>query len=324
MLRIGMIGSGYIASVHAKTIHAHPDLELAAVFSRSEARCVEFCAVHGGRPVATISELLSNCPLDAIIIASPTDTHADYLQAASATDKPIYCEKPVDLSFDKCRMIVSELTAKKTRVMMGFNRRFEPDYTDLHQTVASGRLGTLQTVQMISRGPQVLAPIDYLRQSGGFFRDKGIHFFDLTRHMACAEPVSVFAAGRAVHPTVSSLGDVDTVIITLEMTSGALCMIENARLSSYGYDEKIEIFGTDGMAETRRQLSADDQSFPQSNFEKLHRSFTHAMDAFARWIVDPAVTVPDLQDGLKAQAIAEAAVISLSEKRVVTLDEIGV
>lgn len=333
MHRVGLIGVGRIGAVHARSIAGHPALTLAASYSRSPARCEAFAAEHGGRAAHRLEDILEAPDVDAVMIASSTDSHGELLRRAARSGKPVFCEKPIDLGLAEARRVVAAVRACGARVMMGFNRRYEESHAAVRAQVASGALGRLQIVQLTSRGPSQLASVEYLRASGGFFRDKGVHFFDLARFIAGDEVEEVSAMGAAlVHPEVRDLGDFDTAIISLRMRGGALCQIDNSRTASYGYDERIEAFGSRGWVESCRQPAASVRRaasggiiadpFPRDIHERLGGSYSRCIEGFADFLAHPDSPAPTLGDGLAAQSIAEAAILSAREGRSVRIEEL--
>ncbi|MGB3274843.1 MAG: Gfo/Idh/MocA family oxidoreductase [Castellaniella sp.] len=335
MYRVGLIGVGHIGAVHARNIARHPALTLAASYSRSPERREAFAAEHGGRAARSLDEILQASDIDAVMIASSTDSHSELLQRAARSGKPVFCEKPIDLSLAEARRAVAAVHDCGARVMMGFNRRYEESHAAVRTQVASGALGRLQIVQLTSRGPSRLASVDYLRTSGGFFRDKGVHFFDLARFITGDEVEEVSAMGAAlVHPEVRALGDFDTAIISLRMRGGALCQIDNSRTASYGYDERIEAFGANGWVESCRQPSSAVRRavgaelaagpFPQNIYERIGGSYYRCIEGFADFLARPDAPAPTIEDGYAAQCIAEAAILSAREGRCVRIDELEI
>jgi myo-inositol 2-dehydrogenase/D-chiro-inositol 1-dehydrogenase len=333
MLRIGLVGLGKIASVHAHNISQNPRLKLAAIHDPFSDRRETFAKQYGARIAASLQDLVTADDVDAVIIASPTDTHCDVAVATALAGKPIYCEKPIDLNIVRAKTAVDAIRTAGVPVMMGFNRRYDRSHASVQQEVVSGRLGRLQIVQMTSRGPQSPPSPEYIRSSGGFFRDKGVHFFDLLRFITGDEPVEIVAMGGVLSdPYIGELGDFDTFVATLRMRSGAFCQIDNTRRASYGYDERIEAFGTSGMAESTRLPETRvfrtsghglvTSDFPQNISERVGGSYALALDAFATRLLDGTGHVPTVDDGLAAQVIAEAATLSAMEKRVVAIGEI--
>ncbi|MER1966282.1 Gfo/Idh/MocA family oxidoreductase [Castellaniella sp. GW247-6E4] len=333
MYRIGLIGVGHIGAVHARNIARHPELTLAASYSRSPQRREAFAAEFGGRAARDLADVFEAPDVDAVMIASSTDSHSALLRQAARSGKPVFCEKPIDLSLDEARRAVTVARDCGARIMMGFNRRYEESHAAVRDQVASGGLGRLQIVQLTSRGPSRLATVEYLRSSGGFFRDKGVHFFDLARFITGDEVEEVSAMGAAlVHQDVRDLGDFDTAIVSLRMRGGALCQIDNSRTASYGYDERIEAFGSQGWVESCRQPAAAvrravgaelaSAPFPQNIYERIGGSYYRTIEAFADFLADAGASVPTIEDGFAAQCIAEAAVWSAREGRSVKIHEL--
>ncbi len=333
MYRIGLIGVGQIGAVHARNIARHPALALAASYSRSPRGREAFAAEFGGRAARSLEDLLEAPDVDAVMIASSTDSHSELLQRAARSGKPVFCEKPIDLNLDEARRAVAVARGCGARVMMGFNRRYEESHAAVRAQVAAGGVGRLQIVQLTSRGPGRLASVEYLRTSGGFFRDKGVHFFDLARFITGDEVEEVSAMGAAlVHQDVRDLGDFDTAIVNLRMRGGALCQIDNSRTASYGYDERIEAFGSRGWVEScrqpaaavRRAVGAEVASapFPQNIHERIGGSYYRIIEAFAGFLAGSGDPVPTIEDGFAAQCIAEAAILSAQEGRSVKIEEL--
>lgn len=333
MLRVGLIGLGYIGTAHARSIAANSRMKLAAVYARSADKRALFAQEYGARPEDSVEALISSRDVDAVIIASSTDTHSDLAIQVALAGKPLYCEKPIDLSLARAKQAVDSIRAAGVPVMMGFNRRYEESYSAVQREVAAVVVGRLQLLQMTSRGPKNPPSADYIKTSGGFLRDKGVHFFDLARFITGDEVAEVCAMGAVLaNPFIGEMGDYDTVVVQLRMQSGALCQIDNTRTAPYGYDERIEAFGSGGMIEAPRlpnnrarrthETALLSDRFPQNYFERVGGSFPHAIDAFARMVLDNDSRVPTINDGLAAQIIAEAAILSAAERRVVAITEI--
>jgi myo-inositol 2-dehydrogenase/D-chiro-inositol 1-dehydrogenase len=254
-----------------------------------------------------------------VFIASSTDTHAANLKAAVDAGVAALCEKPIDLSLERAREVVEY--AKGAKVMVNFNRRFDPDHAELKRIVDAGGVGTVELVQLTSRGPEV-PPLEYVKVSGGQMRDQTVHFFDLARWIAGADPVEVFAAGSALaDPRLADYDDVDTSVCVLKMPDGALVQIDNNRRTGYGYDERIEALGSTGLVESMRhrarrvthyQAGAVTESHMYAGwFERMQPTYALALAHFVNLLETGAPIQPSLEDGLKAQAIAEAATRSL-------------
>ena len=321
MLKVAVIGTGFIGSVHAKNIARHPGMELVAVSDANVEFAKKIAAVTGAEAVAEIEEIFNNKDIQAVLIATPTNTHVDYLKRAANAGKAIYCEKPIGLDYEEAEQAVRAIRAANVPVMLGFNRRFDPSHAALKEAIDRGDVGKVEIVQLTSRGPKP-PPISYVKVSGGQLRDQTIHFFDLLRWLTSDEPVEVYAIGAAlVDPAIGEAGDVDTSIVSIRMASGALCQIDSSRRAAYGYDERLEVFGSEGMAESVRQgfrgLSlykgqqiVSDGLHP-GWFERIEQSYYEAIDAFLKSIEKGTPPSPSLEDGLRAQLIADKATESI-------------
>jgi myo-inositol 2-dehydrogenase/D-chiro-inositol 1-dehydrogenase len=255
------------------------------------------------------------------LIATPTDTHVDYLKRAADAGKAIYCEKPIGLDYQEAEKAVRAVRAAGVPVMLGFNRRFDASHAAVKEAVDRGEVGKVEIVQLTSRGPKP-PPISYVKVSGGQLRDQTIHFFDLLRWLTNDEPVEIYAIGAAlVDPAIGEAGDVDTSIVSIRMASGALCQIDSSRRAAYGYDERVEVFGSEGLVESARQnfrgvsLYKGRQIFRDGLhpgwFERIEQSYYQALDAFIQSVEKGTPASPSLEDGLKAQLIADKATESI-------------
>ena len=321
MLKVAVIGTGFIGSVHAKNIARHPGAELVAVSDANIEFAKKVAATTGARAVNDIAEVFSDQAIQAVLIATPTDTHVEYLKRAAAAGKAIYCEKPIGLDYEEAEKAVRAVRAAGVPVMLGFNRRFDASHAAVKEAVDQGEVGKVEIVQLTSRGPNP-PPISYVKVSGGQLRDQTIHFFDLLRWLTNDEPVEVYAIGAAlVDPAIGQAGDVDTSIVSLRMASGALCQIDSSRRAAYGYDERIEVFGSEGMVESTRQNSRGlvlykgrqilKDGLHPGWFERIEQSYYDAIDAFLKSVEQGTPPSPSLEDGLKAQLIADKATESI-------------
>jgi myo-inositol 2-dehydrogenase / D-chiro-inositol 1-dehydrogenase len=317
MLKIAVIGTGFIGSVHARNVARHPGTQLVAVNDANFEFAKKAAAATGARPVADVAEIFDNQSIGAVVIATPTNTHVDYLTRAARAGKAIYCEKPIGLDYQEAEKAVSAVRETGVPVMLGFNRRFDASHAAVKQAVERGEVGKIEIVQLTSRGPQP-PPIEYVKVSGGQMRDQTIHFFDLLRWLTSDEPVEVYAIGGAlVSAAIGEAGDVDTSLVSLRMASGALCQIDSSRRAAYGYDERIEVFGSEGLAESRRQnfrgmslykgRTVIEDGLHAGWFERIESSYYQALDAFLTSVEEGTAPSPSLEDGLKAQLIADKA-----------------
>lgn len=330
MQSTALLGAGFIGQVHAKNLVENPDAELSYVYDADPERARATAGRFGSTAAGSVEQVLADPAVDAVVIASSTNTHASLLKAASKAGKAVFCEKPIDLSLDVAAEAASVATKAGVPVMVDFCRRFDPQYVALREAVASGEIGAVELVQMSSRGPS-LPPIDYLRVSGGQMRDQLIHFFDLMCWITGLEPVQVSVAGSAlVDPQVAEVGDVDTSVAVLKLSNGAICQIDAQRRIGYGYDERIEVNGSERMVEAARQRTGWVRHYGPGRvctdglhegwFERSEGTFKASIGAFVDALekgVEPPV---GLDAGLRAQRIADAATTSLQEGRPVRID----
>jgi myo-inositol 2-dehydrogenase/D-chiro-inositol 1-dehydrogenase len=321
MLKIAVLGTGLIGSVHAKNVARHPGAELAAVYDVNVEFAKRAAATTGTKVAADLAEIFDNPEIQAVVIATPTNTHVEYLRRAAQAGKAIYCEKPIGLDYQEAQQAVEAVRAAGAAAMLGFNRRFDPNHAALREEVKSGTVGNLEIIQMTSRGPN-LPPMSYLPTSGGQLRDQTVHFFDLLRWISEDEPEEVYVFGAAlVDPKVAEVGDIDTSIVAIRLSRGTLCQIDCSRRTGYGYDERIEVFGSKGLVESRRQRfrgvsryigdKVIEDGLHAGWFERIEQSYYQALDAFVGAITKGIPPSPSLQDGLKAQLLADKATESL-------------
>lgn len=331
MIRIAVLGCGRIGAMHAANIAAHPRATLAGVFD-IHAPAAQAVAAKTGAPVfASVADILASADVDAVLIATATDTHADLLEQAVAAGKPVLCEKPIDLSLDRVNRCAAVIGQTNVPIQLGFVRRFDPGHAAVRGAITSGKIGALHQVIITSRDPG-LAPESYLQVSGGIFRDMTIHDFDMARFMLDEPVTSVFATGaRLVDAALMArLDDYDTVTVVLTTDSGKQAVISNSRRATYGYDQRVEAFGDKGMAisENRRPhgmtlhtLDFTEQAEPLLNFfiERYREGFDAEIDAFVTAIESGAAPVVGFEDGRQALILAEAALQSVKTGQIVRL-----
>lgn len=320
MVRMALIGAGFIGSVHAENLAAHSGVEFVGVYDVDTARSTDLATRNLTRAI-DLDAAFASSEVDAVLIASSTDTHADHLRRAAESGLAVLCEKPIDLDLQHAINVVGEVGAAGSPMMVDFNRRFDRDYAQLHHAVRAGEIGTVELVQMTTRGP-ALPPLDYVAVSGGQMRDQTVHFFDLARWITGEEPESVFATGSVfTDPGLTDLGDVDTSVVILRIPSGALVQIDSVRRIGYGYDERIEVLGSDGMIEAGRQRVGSVTRYRAGSlvtdgmhpgwFGRVAPTYRSALDHFVSAVDSGTPIGPTLPEALKAQAIAEAATRSL-------------
>ena len=328
MIRFAQFGAGFIGKIHGANIAKHPGAELAYIYD-VDAAAAEQLAARLGAQIATSPEEIWGSDVDAVLIASSTNTHADLLSAAIQARKPIYCEKPIDLDIDRVKKVVHQAQQKDLPILIGFSRRYDANHLGVREALQNGEIGKLEMMHITSRGPQP-PPLSYVRVSGGQLRDQTIHFFDMLRWLAGEDPVEVYATGSAlIDPAIGEAGDVDTSMVILKLASGALCHIDCSRRADYGYDERIEVFGSKGMALSERKPRREVTLYRGEKiisdglhpgwFERMEPTFYQALDAFIRAVQGEKTEYPTLRDGLMAQVIAEAAVESLKTNQPVKI-----
>ena len=320
MIRFGLIGAGRIGKVHAKTIAANPKAQLAYIADALPKAASDLATQYGAK-VASIEEILKAKDVDAVLIGSPTGFHAEQIQAASNAGKAIMCEKPVSLSVDQIHDTLKVVEKNKSTLMIGFNRRFDPNFAELESRIRTGAIGAVELVTVISRDPSP-PPVEYVKGSGGLFRDMMIHDFDMARFLMGEEFVVVNALGSAlVDKAIGEAGDVDTAAVQMQTASGRIAVITNSRRATYGYDQRMEVHGAKGMLSARNvhnttvELHAVDgtHSDPIQNFflERYGAAYANELNSFITAVEsgnrDPK---PNGFDGLQAQKLADAATTS--------------
>jgi len=332
-LRVVLVGGGRIGEVHARNIVACADLmELAAVVEpHPSASIAGFCARSGVPVVASLADRLTEA--DAALIALPTTMHEEVLAAAAASGVHVLCEKPLASDLAAAARMVASAEDAGIVLQVGFNRRFDHNYRALRRAVTSGSVGRVELVRVTSRDPGPPG-IDYIRQSGGLFTDMTIHDFDMVRFLTGDEVESVYARGAClVDEAIGAAGDVDTAVVSLRFRDGALGIIENSRRASYGYDQRAEIHGSAGAAESRNdaesRVTISDASGVHDEkplhffLERYRDSFVAEIRSFAEAVARNTPPEVTGHDGIQAMRIAAACRRSMAEGREVALDEIG-
>lgn len=329
MKKFALFGAGFIGKAHAQNIASNPRTTLEYVYDVNAEAARELASSLGAK-VAQSPDEIWNSDVEAVLIASSTNTHSDLLERAIGARKPVYLEKPIDLDIERVKAVVQIAFDHPVPILVGFSRRFDPNHLGVQEAVQGGEIGKLEMLHLTARGPTP-PPLSYIKVSGGQLRDQTIHFFDLACWVAGEAPTEVYATGAAlVDPAIGEAGDVDTSMVVLKMQSGALVNIDSSRRTGYGYDERIEAFGSEGMIESRRKPTREVSLYKGSKqimdglhvgwFERMEPTFRLALSAFVRSLEGEDIAYPNLMDGLRAQMIAEAAVKSLKSGQVVQID----
>jgi myo-inositol 2-dehydrogenase / D-chiro-inositol 1-dehydrogenase len=323
-IALALFGAGQIGSIHAGNIAVDKRARLKYVIdTRPEA--AQRIAESTGAAIVDRATALADPAIKGVVIASATDTHADLAIAAAAAGKAIFCEKPIHLALDRVDACLEAVSRAGVPFQIGFNRRFDPSFRALRDGIDAGRIGTVELVVITSRDPGPDNE-DYLRVSGGLFRDMTIHDFDMARFLLGEEPTEVFAAGSClVDPVFARLGDFDTVMVVLRTMSGKLCHINNSVRAVYGYDQRIEVFGSSGMLRaanrtpTSLEYSGADgivSDKPLYFFlERYADAYAAELRSFVAAIAEGRAPVPGAEDGLRAMLLAEAALASSKSGR---------
>jgi myo-inositol 2-dehydrogenase/D-chiro-inositol 1-dehydrogenase len=335
--RFAVLGVGRIGSIHARNIAGHawtgagrPASESGrpgAQAGRSGARLAYVCdvnlaaaqamAAELGAKAVGIDEAIGAADVDAVVICTPTDTHAELIDRAAASGKAIFCEKPIDMDAGRIRRSLEGVVKQGVSLMIGFNRRFDPSFAALKSRLDAGEIGDVELVTILSRDPAP-PPVEYIKRSGGLFRDMMIHDLDMARFLLGEEPVSVYASASAlVDPAIGAAGDVDTAVCVLKTASGKIAQISNSRRAAYGYDQRIEVHGVKGMLAAGNRTAttvtaataagyASDPALPFF-LERYAEAYRAEMASFINALESGAAASPSGQDGLKAQVLADAA-----------------
>ena len=317
MIRFGVIGAGRIGKVHAKTIAQNSKAKLAYIADVNAKAAADLAGLHGAK-VASVDEIMRAKDVDAVLIGSPTGFHAEQIQAASHAGKAIMCEKPVSLEVKTIHETLKVVDKNKSTLMIGFNRRFDPHFAELEARIRKGAVGDVELVTVISRDPAP-PPAEYVKGSGGLYRDMMIHDFDMARFLMGEEFIVVQALGAAlVDHAIGEAGDVDTAAVQMQTATGRIAVITNSRRATYGYDQRMEVHGSKGMLSagnvhnTTVELhnAGGTQADPIQNFflERYSQAYANELNSFIAAVEsgnrDPK---PNGIDGLRAQILADAA-----------------
>jgi len=333
-LNIGIIGAGRIGKVHTETIAQNiGDANVAAIADTNVSEAKQLA----GRfrvPIYTknYQDILNNPEINAVLICSPTNTHAQYIVEAAKTGKHIFCEKPIDLDLVTIENAIKVVEENNVKLMVGFNRRFDPNFKKIKQMVVDDKIGEPHILKITSRDPGP-PPAEYIAVSGGMFLDMTIHDFDMARFIVGDEVDEVFvAAGVMVDDKIGKLGDVDTALITLRFKNGAMGVIDNSRKAVYGYDQRIEIFGSKGMIKVDNN-APDNHNYYNENgvhaslplnffMDRYVEAYAREIKEFCQAIIEDKPVSVDGRDGLLSVAIGLAVKKSFVEKRIVKVSEV--
>jgi myo-inositol 2-dehydrogenase / D-chiro-inositol 1-dehydrogenase len=330
-ISIGLLGTGRIGRMHAELLaHRIPGVELAVLQD-----VVPEPAEELGRrlhvEVARDADEVLHADLDAVAICTSTETHGDLIIRAARAGKNVFCEKPISLDLAETDRVIAAVDASGVALHVGFNRRFDPSHRAVRDLVASGDVGRPQLVRITSRDPEP-PDMSYLEHSGGIFRDMTVHDFDMARFLVDQEVVEVFATGSVlVEPSIGDVGDVDTAALVLTYESGALALIDNCRAAVYGYDQRVEVLGSAGMARSenhrndRTVLETADgsraASLPRFFLERYLDSYVGQWRSFADAVANGTPTEVDGRTAKAPLVLGLAAARSLADGRPIRVEE---
>ena len=317
-LRLAIFGAGRIGEVHAKNIHANPLASVECVYDVDAERADNLARKVDARVAESVEDAVSGNECDGVVICSATNTHADLIEIAALKELAIFCEKPIDLDIERVERCAAKIHGRNAPIQLGFNRRFDPSHAAVRRAIEHGDLGCIQHIIITSRDPHP-PHADYIPVSGGIFRDMAIHDFDMACFLSGELPVSVFASGEClVCDGISNAGDFDTATTTLRMASGALATIHNSRNCAYGYDQRIEVFGSEGMIQSGNQSALGTIRYTQSQTQattpyhsffqdRYDESYKLELDDFISRVANAASPSVGFTEGRAALIIANAA-----------------
>lgn len=334
VIKVGVIGAGRIGKIHAENLATRiPGVEVVAIADPNVAAAKDLAEkLHVSSYSEDYRKILDDKSIEAVLICSSTDTHARFMTEAAEAGKHIFCEKPVDHSLEKIDAALAAVKKAGVKCQIGFNRRFDPNFKKVRQMVNEGKVGEVQILRITSRDPAP-PPVSYVKVSGGMFLDMTIHDFDMARYLSGSEVVEVYAAGGVmVDPGIGEAGDIDTAVITLKFANGSIGTIDNSRKAIYGYDQRVEVFGSKGMVAVANNTanssvySSEDGVFSEKPLyfflERYMDSFIAELSDFIDAVREDKPTPVTALDGRKPVVIAMAANKSLKENRPIKLSEI--
>jgi myo-inositol 2-dehydrogenase/D-chiro-inositol 1-dehydrogenase len=307
--------------MHARNLAAHPRARVTHVVDPIARMAADLAREIGAKTAPDAAAALTDRDVDAVVVASSTNTHVGLILAAAKSGKAVLCEKPIDLDIKRVDRCLAELKRHRVPVAIGFNRRFDPTNRAIHAAIHRGDVGDVEQIVITSRDPAP-PPLSYIKTSGGLFRDMMIHDFDLARWLLGAEPVEVVAkASCQIDPRIARTGDVDGAMVVLKTQSGALCHINNSRRAVYGYDQRVEVLGAKGMVRSdnlrptamlRSDASVTDAADPLLPFfvERYQQSYRHELDDFIDAVLARRKPSVGVEDGRRALLLADAALQS--------------
>mgnify|MGYP001361314361 FL=1 len=332
MVNILLIGAGRIGRMHAQNIFLHPKCNLSFVYDVDQKSATDIANKYNSRVASSVEEAITNKATDAVFIASATPTHVNFITKAAQSEKAIFCEKPIDLDIEKVNQCLKEVKNYDVPIQIGFNRRFDNSHRKVKLAKENGEIGELEMVIISSRDPEPPG-LDYLKAAGGFFRDTTIHDFDLSRFILGEDPiVEVFAYGsQLISQECKDLGDHDTAMFIMKSQKGVLIHINNSRRAVYGYDQRVEVFGSKGMMISNNQSVTSVEKFDDKSthvkdpihfffIERYDQAYKDQLDAFINIVINKEKPSVTFEDGRNALILANAAYESFETGKSVRVD----
>src|SRR5438034_2436965 len=328
MTEVALFGAGRIGKIHAGNLVRQPGVKLKYVVDVNAAAAAELAAKYGAQ-VGSAEQVFGDAGVKAVVIGSSTDTHAELIQRAAAAKKAIFCEKPVDLSLARARDCARGVAKAGVTCLIGFQRRYDPTFAALKDRLAAGEIGEPEMLLVTSRDPGA-PPVDYIKRSGGIFKDMLIHDFDFFPWILDDEADTVYATGSCItDPAIEAAGDIDATAVTIRTKRGRLAQINTIRRAVYGYDQRFEVIGSKGMLQAGNHKPTEVVAWNASSIgsdkpehfflERYRAAYAAEMAHFIDAIVRKQPVRTSIDDGVKALALADAATRSWREKRIVEL-----
>ena len=328
MTDVALFGAGRIGKIHAGNLVAQPGVTLKYVVDVDEASATALARRYGAK-TATADAVFADPAIAAVVIASSTDTHAELIQRAAAAGKAIFCEKPVDLDLERARGCAEAVTRAGVMCLIGFQRRYDPTFATLKARIEQGEIGDPEMLVVTSRDPGA-PPVEYIKRSGGIFKDMLIHDFDIFRWILDDDAATVYATGSCLtDPSIESAGDIDATAVTIRTKKGRLAQINTIRRAAYGYDQRFEVIGSGGMLQARNHRPTEVVTWnaqsvsgdkPEHFFlERYRAAYAAEMAHFVDALLHKAPVRTAIDDGVKALALADAATRSWRERRIIEI-----
>ena len=331
-IRTLIIGLGRIGKIHLGNLQAIDEVEIVGICDPTDEAKVFSNKAGLTFYQKDFTDVAGEVQADAIVICSPTDTHANYVSIAAKKGIDVFCEKPLDLSLEKVKQVLKTVNESKIKLMLGFNRRFDSEFQSVKEKIIKGHIGDIHTIKITSRDPSP-PPINYIKSSGGMFLDMTIHDFDMIRYLTNKEIIEVYAKGDAlINPEIVKAGDIDTALINLTFEDGSMAVIDNCRKAVYGYDQRVEVFGSKGMVQSKNKFdkytltyseNGVTSALPQHFFlERYADAYKKEIDHFIDCIRHKKT--PDVSgfDGLMSLVLGLCAKESLNCNKPVLVSEI--